>query len=81
MKTKAQKWGNSLAVRVPKGIAEQAGVTVDDALDIEVATDGLIVLRPHRRQKYRLNDLVKGITKDNTHNEIDWGKQVGREVW
>lgn len=81
MKTKAQKWGNSLAVRVPKGIAEQAGVTVDDALDIEVASDGLIVLRPLRRQKYRLHDLVKGITKDNTHNEIDWGKQVGREVW
>lgn len=81
METKAQKWGNSLAIRVPKGIAQQAGVSVDDRLDIEVATDGVIVLKPRRRRKYRLNDLLKGITKENMHDEIDFGRPVGRELW
>jgi antitoxin MazE len=81
MKTKAQKWGNSLAVRVPKGITEQAGVGVNDVLDIEVAKDGVICLRPRRRQKYRLNDLLKGMTKENMPSEIGFGRPVGREVW
>jgi antitoxin MazE len=81
MKTKAQKWGNSLAVRVPKGIAEQAGVTVDDTLDIEVADSGVIVLKPHRCRKYRLNDLLKGMTKENMHEAVDFGPPIGREVW
>lgn len=81
MKTKAQKWGNSLAVRVPKGIAEQAGVSVDDPLDIEIADGGMIVLKPRRRQKYRLGDLVKGITEDNVPEEVNWGKPLGREIW
>jgi len=81
MKTKARKWGNSLAVRVPKGIAEQAGVTVDDTLDIEVADSGAIVLKPHRGRKYRLNDLLKGMTKENMHAAVDFGPPIGREVW
>ena len=80
MKTKAQKWGNSLAVRLPKGITEQAGVVVNDTLDIEVA-EGVILLKPRRRQKYRLNDLMKGMTKQNMPAGIDFGRPVGREVW
>lgn len=81
MKTKAQKWGNSLAVRVPKGVAEQAGVNVDDSLDIEVADSGVIVLTPLRQSRYRLSQLVKGITKGNVHDAMDFGKPVGREIW
>lgn len=80
METKAKKWGNSLGVLVPKGIAEQAGVAVNDRLNIEV-DNGAIVLKLRRRQKYRLNDLLKGITKENMHDEIDFGGPVGREVW
>ncbi len=81
MKTKAQKWGNSLAVRVPKGITEQAGVAENDTLDIEVTEGGVILLKPRRRQKYRLNDLLKGMTEENMPAEIDLGRPVGREVW
>ena len=80
MKAKAQKWGNSLAVRVPKAIAEQAGVAANDALEIEVLEDGVIVLKPLRRRRdYRLSDLLKGITKDNLHAEIDFSR-AGREA-
>lgn len=81
METKAQKWGNSLAVRVPKGIAQKAGVSVDDTLDVDVDGDGAIVLTPRRRQKYRLNDLIKRMTKENMHDDIDFGRPVGREAW
>ena len=79
MKTTTQKWGNSLAIRVPKSIAQQVGLKVKDDLDIEVRK-GALVLRPHLRRVYRLEDLVKGMTSRNVHKEIDFGGLVGREA-
>jgi len=83
MKTKAQKWGNSLAVRVPRGIAETAGIRAEDSLEVEVVK-GKIVLTPAakgHRPKYRLGDLVKRITAKNRYAEEDFGAPVGRELW
>ena len=80
MKTKAQKWGNSLAVRVPKTVATQVGLKAHDDLEIEVQ-DGNVVLKPQLRRVYRLDDLVKRITKKNVHTEFDTGAPVGRETW
>ena len=79
MKTTAQKWGNSLAIRVPKSIALQAGLKVKDALDIEVRK-GVVLLRPHLRRVYKLEDLVKRMTPRNMHKELDFGEPVGREA-
>lgn len=82
MKTKAQKWGNSLAVRVPKHIAQAAGVRPEDVLEAEVV-GGKIVLSPTRESvpKYRLADLLKKVTKKNLHDETDWGRRRGKEAW
>ncbi|BFU91815.1 MAG: multidrug transporter MatE [Nitrospira sp.] len=80
MKTTAQKWGNSLAIRVPKSVAVQVGLKAQDALDIEVQ-DGNVVLKPHLQRVYHLEDLVKQITPKNMHGEIDTGISVGREIW
>ena len=80
MKTTAQKWGNSLAIRVPKSVAIQVGLKAQDALDIEVQ-DGNVVLKPHLQRVYRLEDLIKQITPKNMHGEIDTGIPVGREIW
>lgn len=80
MKTTAQKWGNSLAIRVPKSVAVQVGLKAQDALDIEVQ-DGNVVLKPHLQRVYRLEDLVKQITPKNMHGEIDTGIPVGRKIW
>lgn len=80
MKTTAQKWGNSLAIRVPKSVATQVGLKAKDDLEIEVE-DGNVVLKPQLRRTYRLDDLVKKITKKNVHGEIDTGTAVGREIW
>jgi antitoxin MazE len=83
MKTKAQKWGNSLAVRVPRGVAQAAGLKADDALDVEVVK-GKIVLTPSHpkaRRKYRLEELVRGISARNRYKETEFGAPVGREAW
>ncbi len=79
MKTKIQKWGNSLAVRVPKGIAEQVGVKSNDVLEMNVE-DGKIVLLPEVAVAYNLDDLLKGITDGNLHSAVDSGEPVGREI-
>lgn len=80
MKTTAQKWGNSLAIRVPKSVAVQVGLKAQDDLEIEVQ-DGNVVLKPQLRRVYRLDDLVKRITPKNLHSEIDTGSPIGREIW
>jgi len=74
-----QKWGNSLALRIPKPLAEQAGVAAGTKVEV-TATDGRIIIRPAKR-KYSLKELVDQITPDNVHGETDWGPPVGREIW
>ncbi len=83
MKTKAQKWGNSLAVRVPRDVAQEVGLHPEDALEVEVVK-GKIVLTPTNRRaptRYNLGALVKKISPRNRYREITFGKPEGREVW
>ena len=83
MKTRAQKWGNSLAVRVPSDVAQEIGLHPDDVLEIEVVK-GKIVLTPASRRtpaRYDLGALVKRINPRNRYREIDFGKPQGRENW
>lgn len=79
MKTTARKWGNNLAIRVPKRMAEEAGLREKDVVDIEVHESALVV-RSRPRRVYRLEDLVKRITSHNVHDEIDFGGPIGAET-
>ena len=79
MRAKAQKWGNSLAVRIPKAIAEQAGVREEDELDIEVEAE-VIRLKPRRRTP-GLAELLAQVTPENQHGEAGFGTPEGREAW
>jgi len=79
MVTRVQKWGNSLAVRIPQSFAAQAKVAAGTAVDIAVEK-GQLVVRPVR-QRYRLRDLLKGIDARNLHTEVQTGRPVGREAW
>lgn len=81
MKTRVRKWGKDLAVRISKGISQQSGVAVGDLLAVDVDGNGAIVLTPTRRQKYRLHDLLKGMTKRNMHDEVRFSGSAGREIW
>jgi len=79
MRVKAQRWGNSIAVRIPKAVAEAASVKEQDEMDIEVR-DGVIQLRP-RAPAASLDELLLGITPENLHSEMDSGRPEGREAW
>jgi antitoxin MazE len=79
MTTQIAKWGNSLAVRIPKSLAAEVNVQDGDAVEVSVEA-GALVVRPQPK-RYSIEELVEGITRENRHGEIDWGKPVGKEVW
>ena len=80
MVTKVQKWGNSLGLRIPKSFAAEAQVEAGSMVDISVEDGGLVV-RPVRRRKYVLSELLRRVSSRNRHDEIETGEPVGREVW
>ena len=78
MKAQMVKWGNSLAVRIPKPVAEQARLKEGDSLEIEAA-EGRVELR--RASKIpTLASLVSQITPENRYAEIATSAEVGKEV-
>ena len=80
MKTRIQKWGHSLAVRIPKSFAIEAGLDQDAVVDIALL-DGKLVLTPLAPLSFTLDDLLAAVTNDNLHHEQDTGSAVGNEVW
>jgi antitoxin MazE len=72
------KWGNSLAVRIPNAVAEQAHLHEGDSVLIELL-DGHVELRPGERIP-TLEELVAQITPENRHGEINWGPARGKEI-
>jgi len=76
--TQIVKWGNSLAVRIPKPLAEQAGVVEGDPILIE-AERGQIRLRRKERIP-SLKELVAQITPENRHGETMVDREIGKEV-
>ncbi|OGU00921.1 MAG: multidrug transporter MatE [Geobacteraceae bacterium GWC2_48_7] len=79
MLSKAQKWGNSLAVRLPKIVAEECGIEADSPVEI-IREDNLIIIKPVRKE-LSLDSLLAGVRKDNIHSEIFTGKPAGKEIW
>lgn len=75
-----QKWGNSLAMRVPKAFATEAGITDGTPVDLSVE-DGALIARPQRKPTVRLRNLMAGVTRSNRHREADFGTPVGGEAW
>ncbi|MDP9291182.1 MAG: AbrB/MazE/SpoVT family DNA-binding domain-containing protein [Verrucomicrobiota bacterium] len=74
-----QKWGNSLALRIPRSIADEIELQQGDSVKMEI-TSGVLAIRP-ARPRYQLAELVRGITAENCHKESDWGKAEGSEAW
>jgi antitoxin MazE len=74
-----QKWGNSLAVRIPAGLATQVNLREGTPVDV-IAEQGAIVVVPRSGKKYRLTDLLSDCKPSQLHGETDFGPDVGREV-
>jgi antitoxin MazE len=81
MNATIQKWGNSLAVRLPKALADEARMREGAKVELVRTSEG-VLLKAKRMPKprYRLSDLLSGITPENVHAETDWGRSVGREI-
>ncbi len=80
MRVAVQKWGNDLALRIPKPFAEDVGVQAGTVVDVSVSA-GRLVAAPVRSKGISLADLLRRVTKRNLHGETDTGPAVGREVW
>lgn len=80
MLKKVQKWGNSLALRIPKAFARDAQLENNSLVEISLV-DGQIIVTPVQAPRWTLEELLAGITKKNIHHEVDAGPAVGNEVW
>ena len=80
MRAAIRKWGNSAAVRIPASVLQTAQLEVDESVDVREES-GRIVIAPLRRKEYDLAVLVKGITRQNLHEEVDFGRPAGKEAW
>lgn len=79
MRVAVKKWGNSASIRIPSAILQAANLDFDALVDIR-EEDGRIVIVPIRDPKIDLNDLLDGITAENTHGEADFGDPIGSEA-
>jgi antitoxin MazE len=79
VRTRVQKWGNSLAVRIPKPFAEGAGLRPSSEVEISLEK-GELRLSPVR-PRWDLRQMLPRVTKRNLHAEVDPGPAVGREAW
>jgi len=80
MKTRVQKWGNSLALRIPKSFAIEVGLQRETAIEISLA-DGKLVITPVAKPNLTLKQLLAKVTKENLHHEINTGPAAGNETW
>ena len=74
-----KKWGNSASVRIPAAIMQAAHLDLDETVDVHEES-GRIVIEPVQRKEYDLAELVKRITRENLHDEADFGRPVGKEA-
>ena len=79
MKVQVQKWGNSLALRIPKSFAVETKIENGSTVEVTLEKDS-IVMRP-AKEEITLDDLLSQMTDENLHEEIDFGPPQGKEVW
>ena len=80
MRAKVQRWGNSLAVRIPKSFAQEIGLAADSQVDMHIV-DGSLLVEPVAVSSLALDELLAAVTDDNLHGEADSGLPMGDEVW
>ena len=80
MKTRLQKWGNSLALRIPKSFAQEVGLNQDGLVELSLV-NGQLIVSPISEPPLTLDALLAGITAENIHREVDTGSALGKEVW
>ncbi len=80
MTTRVQKWGNSLALRIPKPLAAEVGLEDNSPVELSLC-EGKLVITPAAKSAVNLDDLLAQVTKKNLHSEVDTGPAKGAETW
>ena len=80
MRTRIQKWGNSLALRIPKSFAAEAGLQKETSVEISLVNRKLVIATVAKPTP-TLKQLMAKVTEDNLHREINTGTPVGNETW
>lgn len=80
MNARIQKWGNSLAVSIPKAMASEVGLAEKAPVEL-LLDEGRIVVIPRPAKRVRLDQLLAKITPENMHREVDTGNPMGNESW
>ncbi len=80
MKTHVQKWGNSLALRIPKPLADEMALKDNSAVELSLR-DNEIVITAIVAPAFDLESLLAQVTEENLHGEVDTGPAVGNEAW
>jgi antitoxin MazE len=80
MESRIQKWGNSLAVRIPKPFASEVGLHQDAEVELQVSK-GSLVITPLKWPAYKLSDLLEDVRPSNLHREVLTGGSMGLEAW
>lgn len=81
MRTKVQKWGNSLALRLPKALAVDAQLEENAPVEVSLVEGRLVLQRVLTAPKWTLEELLAGVTSENLHDEVDTGAAAGHEAW
>ena len=77
MRAQVSRWGNSLAIRLPRAAAQSLGVQAGEPVDLVIKGDRLEIRAA--RPRYRLAELVDQITPDNQSESFDV-PPVGEEL-
>ncbi len=72
------KWGNSLALRVPKEVS--GNFKEGDHFDVFSDESGLHFRKARKIRKYDITDVLETISGEK-QSEMDWGKGSGKEIW
>ena len=80
MQTKIQKWGNSLALRIPKSFALNVNIKQNELVDLSI-DKGKIIITPISQKECSLEELLEGVSENNLHSEFDTGAPAGKEIW
>jgi antitoxin MazE len=80
MRTRIQKWGNSLAIRIPKPFADDVGIAEGSEVDLTVDAEEIVV-SPVRARTFALEELLAVVTEENLHAEVETRGPVGKEIW
>jgi antitoxin MazE len=80
MRKKVNKWGNSLGLRIPKLVATEVGLEENSLVNLTIV-NGSIVISPERETPLELEAMLKQVTEENLHGEVNTGPAIGREAW